>query len=163
MAKAAAFDHDGDDVRLVFKWMVNGQELLENSPVLKGDRFRAGDRVSLKVTPSDGHDEGKPFFSQAIVIPHASPTFVSTPPTDFQGRVYRYSAKAVDPDGGTLTYSLISAPSGMTIDSALGSVVWPVRDDDPIDQVVEIRVENSSGGSAAQKFALRVSLPYEGK
>ena len=162
-AKPLASDFEGDEVRFGCTWIVNGREMTEDSLVLKGDRFRAGDKVSLKVVPIDGSDKGKPFLSQSVVIPNGLPTFVSIPPTDFQGRLYRYDAKAVDPDGDSLTYSLISAPRGMTISSARGSVMWQVREDSALEHPVEIGVEDSVGGRSSQKFVLRVSAPQEGR
>lgn len=161
-AKPVASDHDGDEVRFGCTWNINGREMPEDSLVLKGDRFRAGDKVSLKVVPIDGNVKGKPFVSQSVVIPNGLPTFVSIPPTDFQGRLYRYDARAVDPDGDSLTYSLISAPRGMTISGATGSVMWQVREDCALEHPVEIGVEDSAGGRSAQKFVLRVSAPQEG-
>ena len=35
---------------------------------------------------------------------------------NFDGKIYTYQVKATDPDEDKLTYSLKSAPAGMTID-----------------------------------------------
>lgn len=160
-AKPTASDPDGDEVRFGYTWIVNGREMPDDSLVLKGDRFRAGDKVSLKVTPFDGRDKGKPFISQSVVIPNGYPVFVSVPPTDFRGRVYHYDAKAIDPDGDSLSYSLISAPPGMTIDGAKGSVMWHASEDSALENPVEIGVEDSVGGRSFQKFMLRVPVTQE--
>ncbi|MFL0808843.1 MAG: putative Ig domain-containing protein [Agarilytica sp.] len=40
------------------------------------------------------------------------------------GIEYVYDVQATDAEGDTLTYSLVSAPSGMTIDSTMGEIIW---------------------------------------
>jgi hypothetical protein len=40
------------------------------------------------------------------------------------GEVVTYDVKAVDPDGDKLTYALLQAPAGMTIDATSGRVAW---------------------------------------
>ncbi|MBA7578613.1 hypothetical protein ES708_20478 [subsurface metagenome] len=44
--------------------------------------------------------------------------------TTIVGIQYTYTIKATDPDGDTLTYSLIANPSGMAIDSNTGNITW---------------------------------------
>src|SRR4029077_8872216 len=54
-----------------------------------------------------------------------SPQFTSTPGTEIlAGQTFRYDAAAVDPDGDTLAFSLVSAPPGMTIDAATGAIAF---------------------------------------
>jgi RHS repeat-associated protein len=55
-----------------------------------------------------------------------APTITTTPTfLADTARAYQYQVLATDPDGGdTLTYELISAPSGMSIDSTTGLVTW---------------------------------------
>ena len=45
---------------------------------------------------------------------------------NFDGSVYTYQVKATDPDEDKLTYSLKSAPAGMTIDPKTGAIQWNV-------------------------------------
>lgn len=70
---------------------------------------------------------------------------------------YSYSVKAIDPDKDSLTYSLLTAPTGMKIDSSTGGISWdnPVASTTPID--VTVQVQDSRGGVDTQKFILQVN------
>jgi hypothetical protein len=53
------------------------------------------------------------------------PVFTSTPPTSGQaGQSYTYDADASDPNNDPLSFSLTTAPSGMSINAATGIVSW---------------------------------------
>jgi len=53
------------------------------------------------------------------------PQITSTPVTSATvGEAYTYDVAATDPDGDTLTYSLLAAPTGMTINSSTGLINW---------------------------------------
>ncbi|AJE02897.1 hypothetical protein GPICK_05510 [Geobacter pickeringii] len=158
-AKPAAFDVDGDEIRFSYRWRINGREVSDNSETLRGDRFKAGDKVGLTVVPTDGRDEGKPYITQQVTIPDGLPVFVSTPPPDFRGHTYVYSARAVDPDGGALKYSLVAAPPGMTINESTGEVLWPVTEKGALTQVVEVEAVTATGLRARQKFTINATVP----
>ena len=68
---------------------------------------------------------------------------------------YKYQVKAVSSDSSAkLSYSLNTKPNGMTIDST-GLVKWtPTERGFP---VVEVAVKSSKGGSATQRFTIRVA------
>jgi len=157
-AAPAASDPDGDEVSFSYKWSVNGQELTENTPVLKGDRFKKGDRVSLTVVPSDGEVDGPAYATASITIPGAAPVFVSTPPADFSGRTYTYQASAKDPDGGPVTYSLSSAPAGMTIESLTGKLVWQIPAGAEGTHTIRIVARTSDGGQGEQTYTLTIRM-----
>jgi hypothetical protein len=80
-------------------------------------------------------------FRAALVAPPAA------------GR-YEYDADAVDVDGDLLTYSLVSAPTGATIDSRTGYLTW--EPDTPGTYAFSIRVEDGQGGTAEQDFEVVV-------
>jgi len=82
---------------------------------------------AVQVQVSDGRG-GIATQSFNIVVSAAvgnqPPSIVSTPfPTGKVGREYRYALIAQDPNGDALSYSLITAPSGMTI-AANGAIAW---------------------------------------
>ncbi len=151
-------DADGDSIRYSFKWLVNGKEMGEDTPILKGDRINCGDRVSVKITPYDSYAAGKEYATQAIVIPKALPYFISTPPVTFNDNVYSYDVKASDPDGDAISYALVSAPAGMTINGSTGRVEWRVARQ-PGTYAIEIEAKNSKGLTARQKYDLAVTVP----
>jgi len=83
---------------------------------------------------------------------NVAPYFVSNPcrfaPIN---RKYFYTAKAIDPNGDTLTYSLLSGPAGMTC-STTGYVTWTPTTSQGV--TVSIQASDNKGGTATQTFHL---------
>ena len=64
------------------------------------------------------------FFTQQNMT-NGAPMITSVPVTAAtEGTAYRYDAEAADPDGNALTFSLLAAPSGMSISSSSGIISW---------------------------------------
>lgn len=158
-----AIDPDGDYVTFKYTWSVNDVELPVHEPVLKGSAFKRGDKVSLSIIPSDNDGEGTPFVAEPFIIPNAPPRFISAPPTDFTGDSYVYHAAAEDPDGEALTYSLATAPAGMTIDNRSGMVTWKVGKEQAGTHTIEIVAQDPGGLRASQKYSLAITMPGEVK
>jgi hypothetical protein len=154
-ATPAASDADGDPIQYRFSWLVNGKEQPEDSPVLKGDRFKSGDTVSLKITPRDSYGAGRPFATRAFVVPAPGIHFVSTPPTAFSGTTYSYQARAEG--AGSVSYALLSAPPGMTIDPETGRVSWPVPAQ-PGTYSIAIEAKDGEGHSVRQEYTLAITI-----
>jgi hypothetical protein len=153
-------DPDGDEVSFRYQWVINGVEsLTEDSPVLRGDRYKRDDRVSVKVIPFDGEEAGEAYKPLPIVIPNAPPRFTSTPPMEFKSLTYTYQAAAEDSDGDPITFSLTSAPEGMTIDPETGRIDWTITRDDVGDHTIEVSAEDGFGGKAFQKYTLSIAIP----
>ena len=157
-AVPVAFDPDGDEVHFDYKWSVNSEQLPESSPVLKGDRFKRGDSVSLVVIPSDSEGSGLPFKTAAVTIPKSPPRFISTPPLEFSGNIYSYKAVASDPDVDPITYSLASAPRGMIIDAKTGKITWRITSEDEGTHIIKIVAGDSEGNQAIQQYSLDIRL-----
>jgi len=67
-------DPDQDPVTYHYQWIKNDAEMVgENSNVLKSGNFKKGDLIQLKVVPSDGKTEGKPFLSDLVKILNIPP------------------------------------------------------------------------------------------
>jgi serine protease AprX len=87
-----------------------------------------------------------------------APVVTSTPVTSAtQGQVYQYPVTATDPDGDTLRFSLITAPSGMTIDATTGLILWTPDNAQVGSNSVELRVTDSTGLYVAQRFTIFVA------
>ena len=68
---------------------------------------------------------------------------------------YRYDADATDPDeGDILTFSLDSAPAGMTVDPQTGLVQWTLANAQVGDSSVELRVTDLGGLFDTQSFVV---------
>ena len=153
------FDPDGDEVSFRYEWAINGEELsMEDGPVLKGDRFEQGDRVTITVTPFDEEGAGKVYNTIPLLIPNAPPIFISNPPLEFKDNFYTYHAKAEDADGGLVAYSLSEAPDGMVIDAETGEIKWDITQNAEGEHTVEIIAEDDFGGEGFQKYALTITI-----
>ena len=75
---------------------------------------------------------------------------------------YEYQVEAVDPDFDPLRFSLVSAPSGMTINDDTGRVLWAPTVDQIGNHDVTVRVEDGRGGVAEQSFIVAVKAPLPG-
>lgn len=89
-----------------------------------------------------------------------APTFVKQPDVEaIVGRSYVYDALATDLEGDSLTYSLLSAPSGMVIDSATGQIFWSPSANNIGTHAVTVSVADSHGGEAEQHYTLSAITP----
>ncbi|OGP90897.1 MAG: hypothetical protein A2157_05495 [Deltaproteobacteria bacterium RBG_16_47_11] len=67
-------DPDGDSIKYKYQWIKNDQEFVgENESSLKGQSFRKGDFIQVKVTPSDGKVAGPSSFSSSVKILNSAP------------------------------------------------------------------------------------------
>ncbi len=95
-------------------------------------------------------------FRQVGILPNASPTITSTPPTTARVNTpYSYQMTATDSDGDPLTYSLITKPAGMTINSSTGLITWTPTQMNP-NVPVTARVSDGSDNTE-QDWTINVS------
>ena len=98
-------------------------------------------------------------FSVGVVnhFPNSPPRVTSNPPYSATvQQSFRYPAIAIDADGDALTWRLIRAPYGMSVDSKSGVIAWTPRGDQIGQHYVEIGVEDAFGSLAAQQFEIKV-------
>jgi PKD repeat protein len=103
-----------------------------------------------------------PFTYELVFLAklNTPPAFTTAPPVEaYAGRSYTYDADASDLDGDPLTYSLGSAPEGMSIDDSTGQVVWLPSAEGTGAQTVSIRTSDGRGGVAEQRYTLTVVDP----
>ena len=75
------------------------------------------------------------------------------------GKPYAYAAAAVDPDGDTVTYSLMTAPAYLTIDSKTGLISGTPGTGDIGTQSVVLEADDGRGGTTQQRYVLSVIAP----
>lgn len=98
-------------------------------------------------------------FSVGVVnhFPNSPPRVTSNPPYSATvQQSFRYPAIAIDADGDALTWRLIRAPYGMSVDSKSGVVAWTPRGDQIGQHYVEIGVVDAFGSLAIQQFEIKV-------
>ena len=90
----------------------------------------------------------------AVRTPNSAPQFTSTPTvTAASGVGYSYAAQASDPDpGDVFTFSLPTAPTGMTIDPDFGVIRWTPAAAQLGPQQVTVKVTDSHGLFALQSY-----------
>ncbi len=113
--------------------------------------------IRLQATDGRGGESFQEFTVSALAsLPNADPEIVSTPRSRMRlGVPYVYIVDVTQDDADPLTFSLDTAPSGMTIDTE-GVVMW---DDPPVMFMMEpvtIRVEDGRGGVDTQSFDLEI-------
>ncbi len=160
LASPEGIDPDGDPLEFEYEWSVNGELWSEaRGPSFPTENLRRGDKVSVAVVARDGEDQSALLESDPQVIGNAAPDITSNPTWTKQGERFTYQVEAQDPDGDrTLRYSLLKAPSGMTIDGLTGMVTWVPREGQAGSHAVELEVDDSNGGKTVQTFNVVMEL-----
>ena len=101
-------DPDGDPVTYHYQWIKNNEEISgENKNILKRGNFKKGDLIQVKVTPSDGKVEGKPFLSIPIKILNYPPVIQEVriePKMAYANDQLKVHVKSYDGDGDSIYY-----------------------------------------------------------
>jgi len=85
------------------------------------------------------------FYSGCSFLPYGNkvPVLGSTPPTTAKVEyLYTYDVKASDLEDDILTYSLLTFPEGMTIDSSTGVITWTPTKEQIGENEVVVKVED---------------------
>lgn len=73
------------------------------------------------------------------------------------GQLYHYNVDAVDPDSDPLSYRLLVAPQGMSINAESGLISWHTSTSDIGNQTVITEVKDDRGGFARQSYTLSIT------
>ena len=115
-------------------------------------------RYIAQLSGTDSHNvAGTPDTVTIMVsLGDRAPAIISTPPTSATaGQPFRYDVVALDADAGdTLTFSLPTAPAGMTINPSTGAVTWTPTEAQGGPQPVVIRVQDAGGLFVTQAFSI---------
>lgn len=68
--------------------------------------------------------------------------------------LWSYLLEATDPDGDTLTYTLVDGPLGMNLNQQTNNLTWAVTSEDIGEYMVKLKVEDGQGGEDLQEFVL---------
>jgi hypothetical protein len=151
--EAEAGDADGDPVTIYYEWTKNGEEAGTANTI--ASPVERGDKVVVKVTPYDGEKYGKPVVFERE-IGNMPPMITADGKYNFTGGAFNCRMHGTDPDGDPLTWSLKTAPSGMTIDPATGLVTWQVPPDFTGKTSFTVCASDGHGGQAVQTFNFSV-------
>lgn len=161
-ARVDGVDHDGDEIRYVYRWWRNDTIIKEGQEdVLDTAGFARKDSILVEVIPQDQDGEGTLYRSAPAVVGNAPPRILSKPSApDGQGN-YQYRVQADDPDGDALLYGLETAPPGMAIDTASGQISWTISSELAGTHRVKISVDDGQGGVAWQEFEISIPATAE--
>ena len=158
LAKVEAFDADQDDIQFQFRWLRNDKVVLEGaeSTVVLSELAQS-DIVAVEATPYDHDGAGKSLRAAPLVVGNNPPKILSAPMMMSSGELYEYAVRAEDPDGDPVSFGLESGPSGMTMDSAAGQVVW--RPGTGISGTHHVKIIAADGKGARTWQEFDVSVP----
>ena len=113
-------DPDGDPVTYSFQWMKNDEEMtVENKNSLSSKTFKKGDLIRIKVTPSDGKLNGKPFLSAPTKILNSPPLIREVwvdPKVAYVTDRLKANMKSSDQDGDFIYYTYRWEKNGVVLD-----------------------------------------------
>ncbi len=102
-------DPDGDSITYKYQWMKNEKEIIgENKSTLTKGNFKKGDLISVKITPSDGKEDGKPFISKTVMIINSPPVIEKVwiePKVAYVSDNLKVNIKSYDKDGDFIYYT----------------------------------------------------------
>jgi hypothetical protein len=153
------YDGDGDNVNLIYEWSLNSSLIGETASILKTSEMsvKRGDKISVKITPTDGQHEGESVTIYSIIA-NSLPKVLPNIKSEFKGAVYTSKIIAEDPEGDPLTYSLKQAPEGMTIDSQTGVITWTPEPKDAGEHEIIVSVSDGQGGEVIVSFTTTISF-----
>jgi PKD repeat protein len=150
----------GDQGTLSYSWNFgDGTPAANGQSVSHAYADNAVYTVTLTVTDKNG---GVGNDTLQVTVNNLPPQFTSTPVVAATEEAsYSYAAAAVDPgtaDQGTLVFSVLSGPAGLSINGSTGAVSWtPTNGQAAQAWNVALRVTDKDGGSGLQTFQINVA------
>jgi hypothetical protein len=159
VATASAQDPDGDAIRLIYRWRINGKLVQEaENPELRLSTAKKDDEVYCEVVPKDGEATGPALATRIVTVRNIPPIVRSTPPSGAgPDGVFSYLLLADDPDGDSLGFAMAEGPMGASFEA--GTFRWAPPAGFQGTAKVVLRVSDGAGGEARQEFVLRVGTP----
>ncbi|MCZ6804625.1 MAG: putative Ig domain-containing protein [Proteobacteria bacterium] len=152
-----ATDPDLDALNYALQISPVGMVINANTGVITWTPDTAGDfNVTVLVDDNNGGIDTQT-YTVNVIQANRPPTITSTPLTDATvDTTYQHQIIATDPDEDRLTYTLTTAPLGMSINNETGFISWlPITAGDF--QVV-VNVDDNNGEMDSQTFQLTVNF-----
>ncbi|WP_353929182.1 putative Ig domain-containing protein [Okeanomitos corallinicola TIOX110] len=155
-----ATDPDGDELTYTLLNAplgadVDGDGFLSFSPLTD---LQPSYDFTVEVSDSRGGTDVQTFTVEVPnFIENRPPTFTSTPIIESNiGEEYSYQAIATDPDGDSLTFSLIESPEGLSIEVGTGLLLWNPTGNQLGDNLVTIQASDEGGLTDIQSFTITI-------
>lgn len=153
---SASYDDDNDS--LTYAW--NFGDGNNGTGVSPSHTYTTGGTYTVTLVVNDGKEDSAPAVTSAVITEvNDPPTITSSPLTGATiNELYTYDVEASDPDAGdSLTYSLITAPLGMTINSNSGLIEWTPGSGQVGSNNAEVKVADIGLLFDTQAFTITVS------
>jgi hypothetical protein len=112
-------DADGDSISYRYQWIKNDENMLgENKNTLRAETLRKGDIIQVKVTPSDGKEDGKPFLPSPVKVLNSPPVIQEVwvePKTPSVKDNLKALEKSGDADGDSIYFSYKWEKNGVVL------------------------------------------------
>ncbi len=159
-------DEDGDPLRWELPIAPTGMSVNGSTGTIRWTPTadQIGERI-VTVWAFDGQPPGMTFSLTSVQTFRINVRAVNTPPQITSTPLtvastterYNYAVRATDVDSDALTFSLDTAPAGMSIDPITGVIQWDAAPTPTGSHDIAVRVADGNGGSAVQSYALVVS------
>lgn len=157
-------DMDGDDLYYTYRWSHNNRLVVEGEQgTLDTTSFSRGDAIAVSATPHDRDSHGKERLSELLTLANSPPKFTSSAQGVLAQGQFGYVASAMDPENDPLTFTLESAPPGMTIDEKTGRIQWKVPAASARGYRVKVLVKDDHQGWTSQEFNMALDNPVPTK
>ena len=142
-------------------WLTPGLNNFRQNEFLPEEGNKSGDSFTYKA--NDGALDSNEATVNIDLLPvNSAPEFVSTPlDKATAGFEYLYGAQAIDQEQDTISFALVSGPTGMTVDPPTGLVRWLPTLNELGEHDVTLNVTDSKGFSSLQAFTVLVVYPLE--
>lgn len=120
-----------------------------------------GTTTGIVITVTDGaSDASLPAFDIAVTDGN-TPAIAGTPPATMQvGNAYTFTPTASDPNGDTLTFSIVNEPTWATFDTSTGQLSGtPTEADVGVTSGIEISVGDGANTATLAPFSITVTDP----
>ena len=156
-ASVQSHDPDGDELRLIYEWRVNGRRVPGRLSSIETSDLRRGDEIQVVVIADDGDDHSDQTVSRVFRVENSAPRITSTPNNESGSASFFYQVRAKDEDlDRGLIYSLVEAPAGMSIGRLGGELTWSPGPNQAGVHKITLQVEDRHGGSTLQTFELTI-------
>jgi ureidoglycolate hydrolase len=153
-------DDEGDTVTWSLSNQPSGMTVDPSSGVVSWtplEGVTTSGAVTLTADDGNGGTDSET-FTIAVTQVNDNPEITTTSPTSAtEGEAFSYDAEATDVDSVTLTWSLISPPTGMAVDPATGEVTWTPDTGTAGDYTFTLRVSDGAGGTDDEAITLSVA------
>jgi RHS repeat-associated protein len=159
--EASATDADNDDLTYSVINAPNGLIIDENTGVITWTPTTLGEvEITLQVNDGKGGIATQKYniLVQQEQTDNYAPVIISEAIVKAStSQNYVYDVNAIDPDADNLTYSLVTAPQGMTINESTGEIIWNTATQTIGNYDVSVRVNDNRGGVDTQDFVVALN------